>query len=427
MRRTSRHPRSRPAPRQDGTNKCVLAAAALASLVIGHSAEGREITATRVGEADAPVKVLVVGDVHGNEPAGEAIVARLRSAKRRRRRVLPRAHGQPGRPRRGTRQNARGVDLNRNFPLPLGDAARAARTTRAAGRLGAGDEGDHAARAPRAAAARDLLPPAPGDHRPRPRRRRGAAARLRAPHRAAAALAAELPRHRDRLAEPPDRGRDGVRRRAEGRAGAGAAARRRGARARPEALDEDRPRPPRRDRVERRGQAHVVHRPAADRARPRRRRAGCASGSRGASSRWSCARRGHARGRPPSWRASTPRVDPDLAELDYGPYEGRTTTEIRVEQPGLDASGSDPGGETLAAGRRARRPRDRPRAGGRRRRRAVRPRPHPAHPRRALDRAAAGVRRAASRWHRGGLRARLRARDPRHRSAGTHKVCTMRG
>ena len=62
----------------------------LATLVIGHSIEGRQITATRVGEADAPVKVLVVGDVHGNEPAGEAIVARLRSV-----RVDGVAFGQP--------------------------------------------------------------------------------------------------------------------------------------------------------------------------------------------------------------------------------------------------------------------------------------------------------------------------------------------
>jgi protein MpaA len=94
----------------------VLAVAALASLVIGHSTEGRKITATRVGDANAAVNVLVVGDVHGNEPAGEAIVARLRSA-----RVdgvafwLVRTANPDGRTR-GTRQNARGVDLNRNFP-----------------------------------------------------------------------------------------------------------------------------------------------------------------------------------------------------------------------------------------------------------------------------------------------------------------------
>lgn len=49
----------------------------------------------------------------------------------------------------------------------------------------------------------------------------------------------------------------------------------------------------------------------------------------------------------------SPAVDPDLAELDYGPYEGRTTTEIRVERPGWTVW-EEPGGETLAqAGARA--------------------------------------------------------------------------
>jgi broad specificity phosphatase PhoE len=47
-------------------------------------------------------------------------------------------------------------------------------------------------------------------------------------------------------------------------------------------------------------------------------------------------------------------IDPDLVELDYGEYEGRTTAEIRDEVPGWDVwEFPSPGGETLAdVGRR---------------------------------------------------------------------------
>src|SRR3954469_354069 len=40
-------------------------------------------------------------------------------------------------------------------------------------------------------------------------------------------------------------------------------------------------------------------------------------------------------------------LEPNLVELAYGPYEGRTTKEIRVEQPGWSVW-KEPGGETLA-------------------------------------------------------------------------------
>ena len=110
-------------------NPSVLVAAALATLVLGHSVQGREIRATRVGEEDAPVNVLVVGDVHGNEPAGEAIVAALRKRARRRRRVLARADRQPGRPRDGHAPERARRGPQPQLPVALADRARAARTT----------------------------------------------------------------------------------------------------------------------------------------------------------------------------------------------------------------------------------------------------------------------------------------------------------
>jgi protein MpaA len=102
----------------------LLVAAALTSLVIGHSAQGREIRATRVGDEGARVNVLVVGDVHGNEPAGEAIVARLRQARLEGVTMWLVRTGNPDGRAAGTRQNARGVDLNRNFPWRWRPGAR---------------------------------------------------------------------------------------------------------------------------------------------------------------------------------------------------------------------------------------------------------------------------------------------------------------
>ena len=91
--------------------------ALLSSEVIGSSVEGRDIRLVRVGDPAAPRKVLVVGCIHGNERAGLPVLKALRRAEPPEgvQLLLLDALNPDGCGRR-TRGNARGVDLNRNFP-----------------------------------------------------------------------------------------------------------------------------------------------------------------------------------------------------------------------------------------------------------------------------------------------------------------------
>lgn len=94
------------------------AAGASETRAIGRSVLGRPIVATVSGSADAALRVLVVGCVHGNEPAGIRVARRLIASPPLERAVLwivPSLN--PDGLAARTRGNARGVDLNRNFPF----------------------------------------------------------------------------------------------------------------------------------------------------------------------------------------------------------------------------------------------------------------------------------------------------------------------
>ncbi len=84
---------------------------------LGRSVRGRPIEAVELGDPVAARKVLVFGSIHGNETAGIPLVRRLRrSAPPRDTDLWIVENLNPDGTAAHTRQNARGVDLNRNFP-----------------------------------------------------------------------------------------------------------------------------------------------------------------------------------------------------------------------------------------------------------------------------------------------------------------------
>jgi protein MpaA len=98
----------------------VLALAAAApsaphATLLGRSLQGRPITAVEVGDPEGK-RVLVVGSVHGNEPAGIAVARRLEQLSPAGVDLWIVRDLNPDGRAANSRGNAHRVDLNRNFP-----------------------------------------------------------------------------------------------------------------------------------------------------------------------------------------------------------------------------------------------------------------------------------------------------------------------
>ena len=205
-----------------GLGDAAPASGAVKRLTFGHSVRGRKLRAVRLGDPNATRKALVVGSIHGDEREGHEIVRRLRRSHRDTRGVqlwVVKTVNPDG-VDSGSRKNARGVDLNRNFSYRWRGNAPAVE------RLLPGPPSVLRAREPRRQAPReaaqapgdDLVPPAVGTGAPALPRPRPFAQAVRA-HRPPAGQTLSRPEaswHGHELAEPPPPGHR-VRGRAAGR------------------------------------------------------------------------------------------------------------------------------------------------------------------------------------------------------------------
>jgi hypothetical protein len=103
--------------------KAPLCAAAQLVPTSGKSVQGRTLFARDLMTPGAPLRVLVVGGIHGDELSSSSVVLHwiqwaLETPSNAHWRFIPALNPDGLMKRPATRVNARGVDLNRNFPTP---------------------------------------------------------------------------------------------------------------------------------------------------------------------------------------------------------------------------------------------------------------------------------------------------------------------
>jgi protein MpaA len=119
-----------PAPRPDGRLLALAerpppggSAAVVREAAVGRSAEGRPVRLRQVGDPALPGRVLVFGCIHGDECGASAIEPLQNGCPDPHVDVYLVPELDPDGSAAGSRLNARGVDLNRNFPAgwqPIG-------------------------------------------------------------------------------------------------------------------------------------------------------------------------------------------------------------------------------------------------------------------------------------------------------------------